>query len=273
MTVIGIPFRYEVVEKKGTFYITDNFYKILEGLGCMVKPLLPPKEIIISEEEHPERRYYDVLNDQDKKFIEESLMDVSGVILPGGRVITDFDKYLVEVCLKKNIPLLGICMGMQVICNYNNGGVKVKPVENHSQETPDNTMHHEITIDKDSYLYKLVQKERFMTNSFHRFTIDEKDYFKVVSRSLDNVIEGVEIPNTKIVGVQWHPEISYYFDDASKNLIDSFIKECKNIVPEKEFDNNYKIDFDKYESVLYDGINKYFITEEERKNYINKYKE
>ena len=270
MTIIGIPLRYDVVEKKGTFYITDNYYKILEGLDCIIKPLLPPKEIIRSEEEHPPRRYYDLLDESDKEFIEHSLDDVSGVILPGGRVITDFDKYLVEVCLKKNIPLLGICMGMQVICNYNDEGVSVKPVEGHSQESDDKTLHHYVILDKNSSLYKMINKDRFMTNSFHRYTIDKKDYFNVVARSLDDVIEAVEIPNTKIIGVQWHPEISYFFDEASKRLIDAFISECKK--NDISSYNNYEIKFNKYKSELYEDIDKYYITEEERKNYINKYK-
>lgn len=272
MTVIGIPLRYDVVEKKNTFYITDNYYKILEEQGCIVKPLLPPKEIIRSEEEHPVRRYYDILDKSDKEFIEHSLDDVSGVILPGGRVITDFDKYLVEVCLKKHIPLLGICMGMQVICNYNVEGVNVKPIEGHSQETPDNTLHHEVIIEKNSSLYNMINIDRFMTNSFHRYTIEEKDYFKVVARSLDNVIEGVEIPNTKVIGVQWHPEISYFFDEASKRLMDSFVEECKVVKPLTDYKEEYTIKFDKYRSELYEDIDKYYITEEERKEYIDKYK-
>lgn len=270
--IIGIPLRYDVVEEKNTFYITSNFYDILEKNGCVVKPLLPPKEIIRSEEEHPKRRYFDILDESDKEFIENSLDNVSGVILPGGRVITDFDKYLVEVCLKKNIPLLGICMGMQVICNYNIDGVNVRPIENHSQDTPDNTLHHEVIVDKTSSLYKLINEYKFMANSFHRFTIDEKDYFNVVARSADGVIEGVEIPGSNIYGVQWHPEISYFFDKASKNLMDSFIELCKNTKVNSTNNDDYKIDFKKYKSSLYENIDKYYITEEERKNYINKYK-
>ena len=269
---IGIPLRYDVVERKNTFYITSNYYDILENNGCEIKPLLPPKEIIRSEEEHPDRRYQDYLDDSDRTYIEESIKDVSGVILPGGRVITDFDKYLVELCIKRNIPLLGICMGLQVICNYNIDGVKLLPVEGHSQEGPDSELLHDVNIDKESILYKIIGKGRIKVNSFHRFMVIEKDFFNVIARSDDNTIEGVVIPGTKVLGIQWHPEISYPFDEPSKKIMHAFIEECKNSSFEPN-DQEYNIKFDKYKSEVIDNVYKYYITEDERKDYIKKYKD
>ena len=67
-----------------------------------------------------------------------------------------------------------------------------------------------------------------MVNSFHNYHIIENNNLKISSRSSDGIFESIEVPNKKfIIGIQWHPEISYDFDDNSRKIIDSFIEECK----------------------------------------------
>ena len=68
-----------------------------------------------------------------------------------------------------------------------------------------------------------------MVNSYHRFHALENDNVVVNAYSEDGLIEGVEISNKKfILGVQWHPEISYKFDDNSKKILDYFMEVCSN---------------------------------------------
>ena len=60
-----------------------------------------------------------------------------------------------------------------------------------------------------------------MVNSFHNYHSEENNLFNICAISEDNIIEGIELEGKRfILGIQWHPEISYDFDDNSK-LTDS----------------------------------------------------
>ena len=87
---------------------------------------------------------------------------------------------------------------------------------------------HKVRIDKDSKLYKILGKEEFEVNSFHTRHATKNHIYKVVGYSDDGLIEAIEYPNdTFNIGVQWHPEISYSFDENSKKIIDSFVEAAK----------------------------------------------
>ena len=56
-------------------------------------------------------------------------------------------------------------------------------------------------------------------------TVTDNDNLKIVALSDDGIIEGFEFPNKKfILGIQWHPEISYNIDESSKKIIDYFVE-------------------------------------------------
>lgn len=42
-----------------------------------------------------------------------------GIVFPGGKKLTPYDRYLLEQVIKKDIPVLGICLGMQLMSCYN----------------------------------------------------------------------------------------------------------------------------------------------------------
>lgn len=142
-----------------------------------------------------------------------------GFILQGGDDIEEKNIEVLEILNRENKPVLGICLGMQEMGVYRNG--ILFDVNNHLENVL-----HEIIIDKNSLLYRIIGKDKILVNSRHKSMINDTDLF-VSSKSMDNVIESIE-DNTKkfFLGVQWHPENMYDNDKNARKIFDYFIKMC-----------------------------------------------
>ena len=140
-----------------------------------------------------------------------------GIVLSGGDNFTKNDFLLVEYLYQKNIPTLGICLGMQSMAKYFSNQEEIN-IENHSTT---NKYVHYINIDKNSLLYKILSNEKILVNSRHNSAIVDTKIF-VSARSDDGVIEAVEDNNKKFfVGVEWHPES--LDDENTKKLFEYFV--------------------------------------------------
>ena len=159
-------------------------------------------------------------NDSQKEFKRiKSLINLChGFILQGGTDYYDIDIIITKYLHKKNIPTLGICLGMQTMAMAFNG--IMNNIENHQS---DNLYVHEVDIDKNSKLYSIINKDKIIVNSRH------KSY--IASTQLDtsgkaNIIEAIEDKNKKFfIGIQWHPET--LMDENSILLFDNFFKTIK----------------------------------------------
>lgn len=152
------------------------------------------------------------------KDINDYLNICDGFILQGGDDIEDDNIKLLDILYKINKPVLGICLGMQEMGVFSSG--KLVDIDNHLGNGL-----HEIIIDKNSLLYRIIGKDKILVNSRHKSMINDTDLF-VSSKSMDNVIESIEDNNKKFfLGVQWHPE-NMYNDDDTRKIFDYFIKMC-----------------------------------------------
>lgn len=141
-----------------------------------------------------------ITNDFDK--IRESVDLCDGIVLSGGFYNSQNDYELIKYLYEKNIPTLGICLGMQSMAMTFNNKQETK-IKNHNSK--DNYVH-DININKNSLLYKIIGEEKISVNSRHNYAIPTTS-FKVNAISEDNIIEGIEDPGkTFFLGVQWHPE-------------------------------------------------------------------
>lgn len=126
--------------------------------------------------------------------------ECNGIIFPGGDDINDIDIKMIEFCHKKDIPTLGICLGMQEMSFYNKGLINDLNDDSHY-----NT-YHDIKINKNSLLYKILKTNRILVNSIHKSYVS-KTKFDVSAVSEDNIIEAIEDKSKRFfLGVQWHPE-------------------------------------------------------------------
>lgn len=150
----------------------------------------------------------------------EPYLDIcQGFIFQGGDDIDNYNLKTISILKKKNIPTLGICLGMQEMFYENN----LIDIPNHNINSL-----HEININKNTLLYKILKKDKILVNSRHNSSLINSNYL-VSSTSKDNIIESLELPKHKFfLGLQWHPENLYKIDRNSKKIFDYFIKICKN---------------------------------------------
>lgn len=152
-----------------------------------------------------------------------------GVFFPGGDVMFEYDRKICEYCIEKNIPILGICMGMQVMCTYNRKIDLEKNETTIEHKEFEKEYAHLVEVDKASKLYNIVGQEKFMVNSRHAYHVTNTGDYKISTRSEDGLIEGVELPNQKFnIGIQWHPELNFQTDEISKKILNAFVQACKD---------------------------------------------
>ena len=122
---------------------------------------------------------------------------------------------LVRLAVDRQIPVLGICRGIQMLAAALGGklyqDIKTQhnvPCIEHSQSIARGLPSHEVSIEKESLLHSLMGCDTLAVNSFHHQAVKEVPAgFRVTARSKDGIIEGMEsISFRNILGVQWHPE-------------------------------------------------------------------
>lgn len=131
--------------------------------------------------------------------------NLKGFIITGGEDIgihpqrDKTEKKIIEYGLKENLPILGVCRGMQLINNYFGGGSR--SVKNHVKKI------HSIKI-TDSNFSKLFKKSSAFVNSYHTKGILSEDLGKnLKSWALNgDTIEGLTHKKMPIIGIMWHPE-------------------------------------------------------------------
>ena len=159
-----------------------------------------------------------------------------GEELQTDRSYTDypFDSYQVNFMrflLQKQVPILGICRGMQVL-NVALGGTLYQDLSlfpdthlTHMQSTSSRSeVSHKITVLPSTRLYDLLGPSTFV-NSYHHQGIHQLGAnLLAAAHSSDGLIEAIECKsNTFVLGVQWHPECLYPSNLAMRNIFISFV--------------------------------------------------
>ena len=220
------------------FYLGRDYSEALEASGGLPVhlPLIPKAE-----------------------YIAEALSGLDGILLPGsdtdldpayygedphpklGRVVPEKDEtdlLVLAEAEKLGLPVLAICYGMQSL-NVSRGGSLIQDIESqvencikHEQGKPADRNSHKITVAQHGILASLAVAEQSgeaKVNSSHHQAI------RVVGENLvatawanDGVIECIEDNRQGrfVLGVQWHPELSWKTDVLSRAVFDRFVENC-----------------------------------------------
>ena len=150
---------------------------------------------------------------------------------PGDRIRDEYELELMDLFLKENKPVLGICRGFQLMNAYY-GGTLYQDIAiqrpnslKHRDAIEYDRVHHGVKFVKDSFLEQLYSNEvNPMVNSVHHQAVKE------IGKGLqpgaycleDEILEAFTLIDSepgKIMGVQWHPE---FFHTLGDKLIDPY---------------------------------------------------
>ncbi|MBF96194.1 MAG: gamma-glutamyl-gamma-aminobutyrate hydrolase [Pelagibacterales bacterium] len=190
----------------------------------------------------------------DNKSINSILDVIDGLVITGGAFDVDpkyysekkkyqnlntkssrtmFEINICKLALKKNIPVLGICGGQQLI-NIVYGGSLYQDIKKdlatnleHEQKNPRNEVSHSVNLNTKSILYEIIKEKTIRVNSAHHQSIKTPGKGLVINAiASDGVIEGIEDQSKSFcIGVQWHPE--FLIKKSDNKIFKSFIKATK----------------------------------------------
>ena len=120
----------------------------------------------------------------------------------------EFEINLLGAAVARDLPVLGICRGIQLL-NVYGGGTLNQHVPAHARfELEPHVRVHRISIEPGTLLSEIYGQDQMDVNSLHHQSIASTGPSVVVSaRAEDGTVEGIELTNHIAVGVQWHPEM------------------------------------------------------------------
>jgi putative glutamine amidotransferase len=152
-------------------------------------------------------------------------------------VYPERDRFELALCreaLRRDLPVLAICRGHQVL-NVATGGTLVQDIPSqvpgaraHESDGERWETTHEVEILPATRLREILGKERVAVNSFHHQSVKQLGRDLVLSaRSTDGVVEGIEMPRDRrrfVVGVQWHPESFWDHPPGFQPLFEALVQ-------------------------------------------------
>ena len=143
--------------------------------------------------------------------------NIKGLILSGGPSTVTKNKFqsIPKKILKKNIPVLGICYGLQLIAKIFGG--KIKP-SNKKRE-----FGRAYLLKKNSSLLtkKFIKSKTSVWMSHEDAVVKLPKNFKTIASTKDSNLTIIENSKNKIYGVQFHPEVTH--TDNGQQIFKNFL--------------------------------------------------
>lgn len=150
---------------------------------------------------------------------------------------TEFEGALLAAALKRSIPVLGVCGGMQLL-NVVLGGTLVQDIlreipnaKDHEQKNDRTHPCHPVDVREGTQLADVMGKGQVMVNSTHHQAVKTAGDNVVVSAlSPDGVVEAIEIASHPFaLGVQWHPELLIQSVPLHLSIYKAFIHKAREM--------------------------------------------
>ena len=221
--IIGIVSKhYEKEYRYRNTYIRDEVKQAIFDNGGIAIGILPPN----TEKIKAKNLWKNNLTKKEFENLKNEINLCDGIILQGGDFSDEYEGMIAKYCYEENIPLLGICAGLNNIVRGLGG--KIKKLDNIETHKSSSKYVHEINIEPTSKFYEIVQISKMKVNSRHKCYTNSLKKLSPVAYSNDKIIEVVEDKSkTFFMGLQFHPESLYKEDKCMNKIFISFISSCK----------------------------------------------
>ena len=208
---IGMNFRSteEGVERA---YLDSPYFDVPANLGVMPIPIVPTENVVLLDAILGQLDGVVLTGglDLDSSLWGEPLHEQSELVHPRRQ---RFDFLLYELAQKHKLPLLAICLGIQVVNVAHGGGLcqHIPDLEGEIDHGGGESgwTYHEVEPIRDSRLGKWFRSEKITVPSSHHQGVDRLgEGLQVAAVAEDGIIEAIErldYPNF-FLAVQWHPE-------------------------------------------------------------------
>ena len=230
--VIGITANYTNEDA----CLRDRYYQQVVDAGGtpIIIPPVDDKNVIINTLEHIDALLLTGGGDLNPLWYNEE----PSPLLHSVNATRDLPELLItRLAYNRQIPILGICRGIQTLAVALDGHVAQdisgnkedsdKPAIKHSQDADRNELSHTVSIEPDSHLFNIYKNERIYVNSFHHQAVDDPGKrFRTTATAPDGTIEAIESCEFKpIMGVQWHPE---WLEEEGRKLFLWLVAQANN---------------------------------------------
>jgi putative glutamine amidotransferase len=126
---------------------------------------------------------------------------------------TAFERLVLRAALAADVPVLGVCGGMQLLAVELGGTLfqdiahEVPGALDHEQRNDPREPGHAARIVPGSELASIVGKGEIEVNSTHHQAVKDAGRARVCAVAPDQIVEAIELPDQFALGVQWHPEL------------------------------------------------------------------
>jgi putative glutamine amidotransferase len=148
----------------------------------------------------------------------------------------DLELALAREALRRDVPVLAICRGQQLL-NVAAGGTLIQHIPSEfpgavEHDAPGRRIRrvHRVEVSEGSRLRAILGQETVLVNSFHHQAVERVGEGLVVTARCpeDGVVEGLEAPGRRfVVAVQWHPESFWDRADSFQPLFDAHAEACR----------------------------------------------
>jgi gamma-glutamyl-gamma-aminobutyrate hydrolase PuuD len=170
--------------------------------------------------------------------LEAALKAADGVVMSGtapGASLDErrraFEEQLVSQALARDLPLLGICHGMQVLGEALGGTIARDLPGMDAEAAPHipypvaDRLAHPVAIEAGSRLAAWNDGATAEVSSLHRHALVGEGEFRIAARAPDGVLEAIEgLGRRFCLGVQWHPE--YRLTALDRRILAEFVRHC-----------------------------------------------